>query len=192
LPLPFTMNSDHCADSERIDPPKAIKLGPLLDAYGRFIRAVESLVLSVCAVILVLMCVTLLLEISSRFFLQHSFVWAAEFATACFIWIAFLGATAGVLRKEHFTVDLLYKWFPPEHKVSLLLEMLGSALILLIGVIFFVYGLDLVESGMRRQSFSLGIKQGYIMAIMPISGALFALNSLHHLLVLAKGLGRQQ
>ena len=88
----------------------------------------------------------------------------------------------GVRRNEQFVVDLLYRWFPEEHPVSAILQVFSYLLILLLGWVFLAYGLDFVESGMRRYSFSLGIKQGYLMLIMPISGALFMVNAVHGLL----------
>jgi len=150
-------------------------------------KALESQVLNLCGVLIVVMCVTLLLELAARGFFHHSFVWSVELATVCFIWIAFLGGTAGVLRKEHFVVDVLSTWFPEGHPVSVALELLSIAVILIIGVVFAVYGIDFVKSGMHRFSFSLGIRQGYTMTVMPICGALFIINSIYHLLVLVAG-----
>ncbi|TBU76341.1 hypothetical protein DNK06_15845 [Pseudomonas daroniae] len=153
--------------------------------YGRFVKLLETCALNVCGLLLAIMCGTLLLEIISRSFFGTSFIWSMELATICFIWVAFLGSTVGVLRREHFVVDLLFHWFPPEHPVSLLLDALTSVLVLVLGLVFLVHGLSFMESGMHRYSFSLGIKQGYTMLIMPLCGALFIVNALHNLLALA-------
>ncbi|WP_353174550.1 TRAP transporter small permease [Paracandidimonas soli] len=153
--------------------------------YDRLVVRLEDCVLNICSLLVVVMSVSLLLEVGSRNLFSYSFVWAMELATACFIWVAFLGATVGVRRNEHFVVDLLYRWFPEGHPVSIFLQVLSYLLIALLGMVFLVHGLDFVGSGMRRYSFSLGIKQGYLMLIMPISGALFIINAVYGLLRVA-------
>jgi len=151
-------------------------------AYDRMVLWLEGCVLNVCSLLVLVMSVSILLEVASRGLFHYSFVWTMELATACFVWTAFLGAAVGVRRNAHFVVDLLYRWFPPGHPVSMLLQGLSCVLILLLGVVFLVHGLDFAASGMRRHSFSLGIRQGYLMLIMPISGALFIVNAVHGLL----------
>lgn len=156
-------------------------------AYGQMVMRLESLALNACSLLVVTMCVTLLAEVAARSLFGASFIWSIELATVCFIWLAFLGSTVGVLRQEHFTVDLLYRWFPPEHWFSAWLDALTYVLIAVLGTVFVVYGIGFMENGMRRHSFSLGIPQGYVMAIMPLCGALFIINSVHHLLRMATG-----
>lgn len=157
--------------------------------YGRLVAALEASVLGLCGVLMVVMCVCVVLEVASRSLVEHSFVWTAELATVCFIWVGFLGATVGVLRNEHFVVDLLYKWFPTGHPVSVALEVLSYLLIAFLGFIFVRYGIDFMVSGMRRQSFSLGVPHGYLMTVMPVSGVLFVLNAVNNLLRMGAGQG---
>ncbi|SED50684.1 TRAP transporter small permease [Rhodobacter sp. 24-YEA-8] len=148
---------------------------------ARLFAAADSLILNFCAILLVVMCGALLLELVARNLFRHSFIWSMETATICFVWIAFLGGSVAALRKEHFAVDLLSGVVAPGSPVARGLEILGHALFTGLGLLFLVYGWKFAMAGMMRHSFSLGIPQGYTMLIMPLSGALFTISGLWNL-----------
>lgn len=126
-----------------------------------------------------IMIVTVFTEIIGRSIFSHTFLWSSELAMFGFMWLAFLGSAVGVLRQSHFVVDLLFKWFSEDHVVTKILEWFTLILILVIGFVFLFYGIDFVKQGMSRISYAIGIKTGYNMLVMPITGALFILNSLY-------------
>lgn len=139
----------------------------------RISRLIEITTLNFCVLLAVLMCATLLAELIARNFLGTTIIWSAEFATMCFIWIAFMGSTAAARRSEHFNVDLIERWAPAGSRLDFWLKVLAAAVFSGFGAVLLINGINFVEAGMSRFSFSLGIPQGYTMVIMPVSGALF-------------------
>ncbi|MDO6732598.1 TRAP transporter small permease [Marinovum sp. 2_MG-2023] len=129
--------------------------------------------LNFCALLAVLMSVTLLAELVARNLFGSTLIWSAEFATMCFVWIAFLGSTAAARRGDHFSVDLIGRWATTGSRFEFWLRVLTAGIFAGFGAVLLVAGIGFAEAGMRRFSFSLGMPQGYTMMIMPLSGALF-------------------
>ena len=52
------------------------------------------------------------MEIISRTFFNHSFLWVTDISTICIVWMIMLGMAVGVYQKEHIVLDLLISRFP--------------------------------------------------------------------------------
>lgn len=156
----------------------------LLNGLGRVARRLELLTLDVCVILVVVMCGVLLGELVARNIFSSTFLWSIELATTCFVWMAFLGGTVAVRRHEHFNVDLIGKWAPPGSQADFSLKVLGVLVVGTIGAVLLWKGIPFASGGMRRFSFSLGIRQGYTMLVMPIAGGLILFYSLIDLLSL--------
>lgn len=159
--------------------------GRIAARLSRISSFLENSTLNLCALAALAMCVTLLSELVARNFLGTTLIWSSEFATICFVWIAFLGSTVAARRREHFNVDLLGSLAPPGSRSDRCLELLTEFVFIGFGAVLLVYGIGFSGAGMRRFSFSLGIPQGYTMAVMPVSGALFLFYGLMDLLEIA-------
>ncbi|SHH87177.1 TRAP transporter small permease [Cognatishimia maritima] len=144
-----------------------------VELLGRVASLLETTTLNLCVLLAVLMSATLLAELVARNLIGTTLIWSAEFATMCFIWIAFLGSTAAARRRDHFNVDLIGRWVPAGSPAEHWLLALTAAIFAGFGAVLLINGISFAETGMRRFSFSLGIPQGYTMLIMPVSGALF-------------------
>ncbi len=156
-------------------------------SLSRIARLFDIVTLNFCAFLAIVMSLTLLSELVARNLMGTTIIWSAELATMCFVWIAFLGSTAAARRRSHFSVDLLDRWIIPGGKGDYALDLLAAAVFVAFGAVLLLYGIDFVQNGMRRFSFSLGIAQGYAMVVMPLSGALFAFYGLCELLSLITG-----
>lgn len=157
----------------------------LLHGLGRMARRLELLTLDMCVLLAVVMCCVLLGELAARNIFYTSFVWSIELSTVCFVWMSFLGGTVAVRRHEHFNVDLIAKWAPPGSRADLSLKFLAVIIVGAIGAVLLWKGIPFASAGMRRLSFSLGIRQGYTMLVMPIAGGLILFYSLVDLLSLS-------
>lgn len=145
---------------------------PLLNNLRRIARRLEIITLDLCVALTVIMCVVLLAELVARNVFSSTFLWSMELATTCFVWVAFLGATAAIRQGEHFSVDLIGRWATEGSALDHALKILTAVIIIAFGMVLLWKGFGFAANGMRRFSFSLGIPQGYTMLIMPISGAL--------------------
>jgi TRAP-type transport system small permease protein len=159
----------------------------LLDGLERVARRLELITLDICVLLIVVMCGVLLSELVARNVFATTFLWSLELATTCFVWMAFLGSTVAVRRQEHFSVDLIATWAPPGGRASYILRVLGVIIVAIIGIVLLWKGIPFAQGGMRRFSFSLGIRQGYTMMIMPITGGLILFYALVELLALSLG-----
>lgn len=144
-----------------------------VERLGRIALLLEITTLNFCVLLTVIMSATLLAELVARNLIGTTLIWSAEFATTCFIWIAFLGSTAAARRRDHFSVDLIGRWAPAGSRAEHWLLVLTATIFAGFGVVLLVNGIGFVETGMHRFSFSLGVPQGYTMLIMPLSGGLF-------------------
>ena len=69
------------------------------------------------------------MEIISRTFFNHSFLWVTDISTICIVWMIMLGMAVGVYQKEHIVLDLLISRFPHRlrHVVTVVITLLTFA-----------------------------------------------------------------
>ena len=84
------------------------------------------------------------MEIISRTFLNHSFLWVSDISTICIVWMIMLGMAVGVYQAEHIVLDILISRFPHalRHVVTILITLLTLAFFIML----FVTGLEMAES----------------------------------------------
>ena len=96
---------EHAASDPRVAG-VLIRLDGMRRGFSRVLtlrRAVEQ----VCAVLLATMTVVILLGVAFRYVLEAPLPWSEELAKLLMLWIVFLGASAGIHRGEHVTIDFL-------------------------------------------------------------------------------------
>lgn len=84
------------------------------------------------------------MEIISRTFFNHSFLWVTDVSTICIVWMIMLGMAVGVYQKEHIVLDLLISRFPHRlrHVVTVVITLLTFAFF----VMLFVTGVEMAET----------------------------------------------
>ncbi|WKK65895.1 TRAP transporter small permease [Lutimonas zeaxanthinifaciens] len=134
-------------------------------------------------IIFILLVLDVLFQVFSRYVLGTSFTWTEEFARFSLIWMTILGAAYLNAKKEHLSMDFLYRKFSEtnKRKVSILIEVCISLFALFVMVIG---GLNLVYTTLHLEQLSgtLRIPLGYIYAIMPFSGLLIICASIYHMI----------
>ena len=58
-------------------------------------------------------------EVIRRFVLSFSSIWGEEIARFSFIYLTWVGASAGVKNRSHIRIDVIYTWIPDRHHVWL-------------------------------------------------------------------------
>ncbi|MBI1985877.1 MAG: TRAP transporter small permease [Rhodospirillales bacterium] len=116
-------------------------------------------------------------EVFRRFVLSFSSVWGEEVARFAFIYLTWVGASAGVKNRSHIRIDVIYGWVPERHHVWL--YVLADVATMIFAVIALYYSLipiltsinfDNVTDGLRinRSFFLVAVPLGFTMTIVRV------------------------
>ena len=151
--------------------------------FSKVVRFMEIFLI----VIFALLVFDVLFQVFSRYVLKGSFTWTEELARFSLIWMSILGAAYLNAKREHLSMDFLYRKFsaPVKKKVSILIEILIFLFALIVMVIG---GSNLVYTTLHlgQLSGTLRIPLGYIYAILPFSGLLIMWFSVYHISKISK------
>ncbi len=138
-------------------------------------------------IIFALLVFDVLFQVFSRYVLKASFSWTEELARFSLIWMSILGAAYLNAKREHLSMDFLYRKFSDatKKKVSIAIEILIFLFALIVMVIG---GFNLVYTTLHlgQLSGTLRIPLGYIYAILPLSGLLIMWFSIIHISKISK------
>ena len=123
--------------------------------------------------LLTLLMAVLLIPVSLQIFSRYTgfiprYIWTEELARFCFIWIVLVGAMIGVREGTHFTADFLPH--PESQRIEALIRMFADFIVLLVSLIFVVWGWPLLKFGLMQQSEMAGLPMVFIYAAWPLAG----------------------
>lgn len=115
------------------------------------------------------------IEVFRRFVLSFSSVWGEEIARFGFIYLTWIGASAGVKNRSHIRIDLLYSLVP--ERIHAFLYIFADLATMVFAVIAFYYSLipimtslefDSVTDGLRisRTFFLIAVPLGFAMTMV--------------------------
>jgi TRAP-type C4-dicarboxylate transport system permease small subunit len=152
----------------------------IFDKTNRFL---EIMLIAIFAVLVF----DVLFQVFSRYVLNTSFSWTEELARFSLIWLSILGAAYLNARREHLSMDFLYRKLSASSrkKMSILIEVfifLFALVVMLIG------GMNLVYTTLHlgQLSGTLRIPLGYVYAIFPLCGILIMCFSVFHISKISK------
>lgn len=144
-------------------------------ATGRRVWEIYLLVQQVVSASLLLFTVVVtLVNVTMRYVLAESIVWADEAARAGFIWLTFLGAALAVAGNAHLAIDTLVEQVPPP--VRRVLVAFATAGALAFFALLLIGGYEQVVGNLAQLSPALRVPLGYLYAVVPISAVLMAVN----------------
>lgn len=120
--------------------------------------------------------IIVVVAVVARYVFGQAVSWTEEVPRYLLIWISFLGAAAGVAKREHVGFDILFNALPAPLRRSL-----GAGIGLLIlgfGWIVFRYGIVFVEDFGSDLMETIPYTNYWYYIAMPISGLLFMLFAL--------------
>ena len=137
-----------------------------------------------CATFLLLMVVFAVYNVVMRYVFEDPPVWGDLLTVLSNIWLVFLALALTVRDKDHIALDLVYSWLPL--KVAFGVQQFWSSVILCLGIVMIVYGMEAVETmgGKYWEMWHFAWEEGrlvfkenympkkYAIAIVPISGFL--------------------
>ncbi len=139
----------------------------LLDGYYRLLQFLLASLMG-------LLIVPVTMQILSRYTgLIPRYIWTEEIARFCFIWIILIGAMIAVRDRTHFTVDLLPSAKTP--RGDALARLFVDAMVVLVAIIFIVWGWPLVKFGLMQESEIAELPMVTIYIAWPIAGVTWIL-----------------
>ena len=146
-----------------------------LDLYFRLLKVLLTL-------LMLLMIVPVLLQILSRYSgIIPRYIWTEEIARFCFVWIIMIGSMIAVREESHFRVDLFPQ--PETDRQAGFGNLIVHVGMMLVAVVFVVYGYEFAEFGFRQQSEMSGINMLSIYVAFPLAGVTWAVFLLERIVV---------
>ena len=142
----------------------------LLNLFDRFVALLAAVTRMVCIVLTIALFVIVVAAIVARYGFGQAVSWTEEVPRYLLIWISFLAAAVGVLRRDHVGFDVLFNALPKTMR-----RVLGVCLSLLIfgfGWIVFRYGIVFVQDFGGDLMETISYKNYWYYPAMPISGFL--------------------
>lgn len=108
-----------------------------------------------------------------RYALGQPLYWSNEAAGILFVWLLFLGASAGIRYDFHIGIDVLVGLAPP--RARFFLALLADAAVFVALVMLFFLGVDLTLNTIRK-SIALELPYWVINSAVPVGCALMLIN----------------
>lgn len=143
----------------------------------RICTALNSVVEQVLWMIGLSMALLVAVQVFCRYVLNGSLFWSEELARYMLVWLTFLGAVVAYYRGSHPGVDLLVKRLPATLQRCSRALVHGLAIALSISMV--VAGVQFAWFIRMQVSPALGIPKWLILVVIPLSGGLLLLHSVH-------------
>lgn len=124
-------------------------------------------------------------QVFFRYILNQSLFWSEELARYLMVWLTFLGAGVAYYRRIHPGIDILTKRLSGEQQHRL--EIMIHAVCLGFFAILVVYGIRFAWFVRLQISPALSIPKWIVFAVIPLSGMILVVHSLHLMLATARG-----
>ena len=117
------------------------------------------------------MAILVAVQVFCRYVLNSSLFWSEELARYMLVWLSFLGATVAYYRNLHPGVDALTSRISPEKQhITRLLVHVSS---LILALVMIISGSQFAWFVRMQISPALAIPKWIILAVIPVSGAIF-------------------
>jgi len=141
-----------------------------ISLFNAFVHGLAAIVRWVCIVLATALFIIVVAAIVARYGFGQAVSWTEEVPRYLLIWISFLAASVGVLRREHVGFDVLFNARPmPSRRV---LGVCLSLLILGFGWVVFRYGIVFVQDFGGDLMETIPFKNYWYYPAMPVSGFL--------------------
>lgn len=120
------------------------------------------------------MTATVIVQVFSRYVLNHSLFWSEELARYLLVWLTFIGATVAYHRNMHPGVDFLFKRL--DRKTRDRTRQLVHLVSLILFIIMIWYGWSFAYFIRAQTTPAMSLPKWLVFSIIPLSGLLFSLH----------------
>ncbi len=139
----------------------------------------DSIVKTLVKIVGIVMLLCILIQIFSRLFLRVPFPWTDELARGSFIWFCFLGSAMAMRQYAHLGIDYFRSKLGDKGK--LVSDIIVSLSVIVFGVLVAYLGWKLLGVVGRQRTPIMRISMQWFYLVVPISGALLALQGFEFL-----------
>lgn len=146
----------------------------------KFKKYVDMILEVVVLSLLVILVLTVLWQVVSRFVIGHPSAFTDELAGFLLIWVGLLGAAYAAGKKQHLAINLLHTRLNPKNQLRL--EVFVDAIIIVFASAIMVVGginLTFITLYLDQISSALKIPVGLVYVVIPLSGLLIIYYSAH-------------
>lgn len=146
------------------------------------ITTINRIAETILVTVFVIMTVSVIWQVMSRYLFNISASWTEELSRYCLMWLAMLGAAYITGKREHIEIDVLFEKLSLKNQQRL--EYFIEILIIIFAVIVMVIGggyLMYMTFYLEQKSPALQVPLGYIYSILPLSGLLIVMYTLHYI-----------
>ena len=138
-----------------------------MSTIDRFSNKLNEAIKYVSAFLIGAMSILVFLQVIFRYALNAPLDWSEEMASFSFVWMALLGASIGLKKKEHPNLDIIYNLFPG--RVKKLADIIINLSITLPLAILCFYGVKLTISMRMQCTAALRYSVSYVYIVLPAS-----------------------
>ncbi len=142
----------------------------VLPVFDTFVNALVAVVRLACIALATALFTIVVAAIVARYGFGRAVSWTEEVPRYLLVWISFLAAAVGVLRRDHVGFDVLFNRLPKAVRKTL--GMTLSAMILGFGWIVFRYGIVFVQDFGDDLMETIPYKNYWYYTAMPVCGFL--------------------
>lgn len=154
--------------------------GKLVNRYQSFSDIIYKIILIACKVLFIGMVFSVTYAVVGRFILRSTPKWCEETGILCMVWICFLSATMAIRDGAHIRMTILEYVFPK--KVSQYLHFQSYVVLLILSVIWTIYGKQVIELTLVPKMPSTQLPMAVLFGSVFVSGVLGIIMSLSRLL----------
>ena len=109
-------------------------------------RSIHRILEGMCSIFLAAMVGFTIYNVTMRYVFNNPPVWGDLLTVLSNIWLMFIALSLTARDNEHIALNLIYEKLP--NKISLYIRQFWKVMIMIIGIVLMIYGVELVE-GMR-------------------------------------------
>lgn len=154
----------------------------------KIVKAIEHFILYISILLISSLFLLVFVQVLSRNFFSHSFLFIEEVSMLLLSWCVFLSAAYTLKKKGHVVVDFIYTKFSQFGQN--LISFLTLILILIFLVFIVYYGWNLSMRQMKISMPITGYSRGWLFMSVPFSGVFMIVFIMDELMMYAKSMIR--
>ena len=125
------------------------------------------------AIAFIALCVSVSVQVISRYVFNHAFGWGEEFPIFIFLWVSFLAAAVAYRDGDHLSVDFIVQKYPP--KIRRIVHYVNLGLSLVFVLLLFYYESQMTWATRTSTFVVMKISKAFCYAGIPFSCLLLAI-----------------
>jgi len=149
--------------------------------YFKLMKYVAKGLELLLTILMITLLVSVALQIIGRYvpFIPR-FLWTLEVSNFSLIWAILIGAMLATKERTHFFVDLIPESM--EEKFGLFIEIIYFTAMFTAALVFIIYGIPFLRSGLAQKSQFTGLNLGFIHVSVPVAGVVWIMFLIEQLL----------